>query len=135
MSLTVSITTDAYDYNTFIGPRLDDFRRVGFRHIHWCERWAEDYMYADEEIARIGAALAEREMVLVDTHNAHCATARIDDPDPDVRAGGMRLLRNRIAFTTALGGDVVVIHPPKGDEDPDERFPIYARSLREIEPE
>jgi len=129
-----SITTDAYDYNAFIGPRLDDFRAAGFRHIHWCERWAEDYLYSDDETARIGAALAERDMVFVDTHNAHCATARIDDPDPAVRAGGMRLLRNRIAFTKTLGGDVVVVHPPKGDEDPDERFPIYSRSLREIEP-
>ena len=135
MRLEFSFTTDAYDSNTFIGPRLDDFLAAGFRHIHWCERWAEDYVYPDTEIARIRAAFAEREMVLVDTHNAHCATARIDDPDPAVRAGGMRLLRNRLAFTKALGGDVLVVHPPKGDEDPDQRFPIYIASLRKIEPE
>lgn len=130
-----SITTDAYDYNAWIGPRLDAFRQAGFRHIHWCERWAEDYLYPDDEIAQIGAALRDRGMVLVDTHNAHCDSARIDDPDPAVRAGGLRLLRNRIAFTKALGGDVVVIHPPKGPEQPDERLPIFVASLAEVEPE
>jgi len=133
--MAFSITTDVYDYNGPIEPRLAVFREAGFRHIHWCERWAEDYLYSDGEIGRIGEAMAAAGITFVDTHSAHCAAARIDDPAPAVRDSGMRLLRNRIAFTKALGGDCVVVHPPKGSENPDERFRWFVESLGVIEPE
>jgi sugar phosphate isomerase/epimerase len=129
-----SITTDAYDYNGAIEPRLAVFHAAGFRYVHWCERWAEYYVYSDGEMARIGRALADAGLRLLDTHNAHDpASARIDDADAGIRAGGLTLLRNRMALTATLGGDCLVVHPPKGDEQPELRFPRFIDSLHEVE--
>ncbi len=114
MTRAASITTDMFDY-TF-GPsrqeKLALFRRLGFRYVHWCDDWDSNRHYDRRTMGDLADALAEAGLKCIDVHGTATRTAQIDSPDPDHHARYVRLLRNRIEFCAAVGGDAVVVHPP-----------------------
>jgi len=114
MPRPASITSDMFDY-TFrpsMADKLALFRRAGFRYLHWCDDWDNERHYNRADIDGFGEALADAGLQCIDVHGTATRRARIDAPDPSGRALYVRLLRNRIRFCAAVGGDAVVIHPP-----------------------
>ena len=113
MPRPASITSDMFDY-TFrpsMADKLALFRRVGFRYVHWCDDWDNERYYSRADIDGLGEALADAGLQCIDVHGTATRRARIDAPDSAGRALYVRLLRNRIRFCAAVGGDAVVIHP------------------------
>lgn len=109
-----SITTDMFDY-TFrpsMAEKFALFRKVGFRYVHWCDDWDTERHYSGRDIAAFAEALSEAGLRCIDVHGTATRRARIDAPDPSGWALHVRLLKNRIEFCAAVGGDAVVVHPP-----------------------
>ncbi|MBN1346486.1 MAG: sugar phosphate isomerase/epimerase [Phycisphaerae bacterium] len=114
MPRPASITTDMFDY-TF-GPsmpeKFDLFRRVGFRHVHWCDDWDNERCYSRGEMDGFAERLVEAGLRCIDVHGTATRRARIDAPDHEGHDLYVRLLKNRIEFCRHVGGDAVVVHPP-----------------------
>ena len=114
MGRAASITTDMFDY-TFGPTRTEKFallRRVGFRYVHWCDDWDNERFYSRRHMDDLAETLADAGLQCIDVHGTATRRARIDAPDAEGRARYLRLLKNRIAFCAAVGGDAVVVHPP-----------------------
>lgn len=114
MPRAASITTDTFDY-TFrpsMADKFAQFKRVGFRYVHWCDDWANERHYSRADMKAFGQKLADAGLQCIDVHGTATRRARIDSPDPAGRALYLRLLKNRIEFCAAVGGDAVVVHPP-----------------------
>jgi sugar phosphate isomerase/epimerase len=113
-SRSSSITTDMFNY-TF-RPSMDEklamFRRHGFRYVHWCDNWNNERYYSRADIDGLGEKLAAAGLACIDVHGTGTRRARIDAADPAGHNLYIRLLKNRIEFCAAVGGDAVVIHPP-----------------------
>ena len=113
-----SITTDYHvDPAVPWALQLRRMRAAGFDRIHWCWDWCVNVVYGEARWSQIGELLAEADLALADTHGAIAGDAREYSLDPAQRAAGLALHRDRLAFTAALGGDVVVLHPPEGQGD------------------
>ncbi|MBI5833181.1 MAG: sugar phosphate isomerase/epimerase [Armatimonadetes bacterium] len=110
-----SITTDYHvDPAVPWALQLRRMRAAGFDRIHWCWDWNANVVYGEAGLARVRDLLTEADLALADTHGAIAGEAREYSVDPAQRAAGLALHRDRLAFTAALGGDVVVLHPPEG---------------------
>jgi hypothetical protein len=53
----LAIATDYREDRGDAVPYLREIAAAGFSHTHWCHEWNTDYLYAEEEVARIGAVL------------------------------------------------------------------------------
>ncbi len=114
MPRAASITSDMFDY-TFRPSRAEKYalyRRHGFRLVHWCDDWDRERVYSAADMDALGAALADADLRCIDVHGASTDRGRIDAPRPEDHARYVRLLKNRIDFCAAVGGDAVVVHPP-----------------------
>jgi len=114
MARAASITTDMFDY-TFGPTRPEKFallRRVGFRYVHWCDDWDNERLYSRRDMDDLAETLADAGLQCIDVHGTATRRARIDAPDAEGRALYLQLLKNRITFCAAVGGDAVVVHPP-----------------------
>ena len=132
--MAISITTD-YHVDAAI-PRTDQLQRMhaaGFDWIHWCYDWNVDVVYGADGIAAIGQEVANAGLKLLDTHGVCWGAGRESAAEPDQRAAGLKLHRDRLAFTHALGGDVVVLHPP-GREDMAAGVERLVSAIHELEP-
>ena len=93
-------------------------------------------VYGEPGLAEARAMLADAGLWVADTHGAIAGGAREYSLDPVEHAAGLALHADRIAFTAALGGDVVVLHPPDveaGDlEAATERMVAACRELAPI---
>lgn len=136
----LSITTD---YQTSHGdpyPQLRAIAEAGFTHIHWCHQWNTDFVYHPSEIAQIGQWLRELDLQLLDTHGSEGQEKFWYAPQEYARLAGIELVKNRIDFTAALGGDAVVMHayPPTADpalsQYNDFIFEQLCRSLDDLQP-
>lgn len=105
---TASITTDAYDVNTDIEPRLRVFSEAGFRFLHWCDHWVSAHKYSDEETARTKGLLDRYGLVCTDIHGV-CA---VEEGETLSLTCWVELNANRMDFIRGLGGDAIVIHLP-----------------------
>jgi sugar phosphate isomerase/epimerase len=105
---TASITTDAYDVNTDIEPRLRVFSEAGFRFLHWCDHWVSAHKYSDEETARTKGLLDQYGLACTDIHGV-CA---VEAGETLSLTRWVELNANRMDFIRALGGDAIVIHLP-----------------------
>jgi sugar phosphate isomerase/epimerase len=114
MARPASITTDMFDY-TF-RPSMEEklllFRRNGFRYVHWCDDWDNERHYSRGQMEEFAEQLADAGLQCIDVHGTATRRARIDAPAIEDHGLYVRLLRNRIEFCAAVGGDAVVVHPP-----------------------
>jgi sugar phosphate isomerase/epimerase len=136
----LSITTD---YQTSQGdpyPYLRAIAEAGFTHIHWCHQWNTDFVYHPSEIDQIGRWLRELGLQLLDTHGSEGKEKFWYSPQEYARLAGVELVKNRIDFTAALGGDAVVMHAYPATKDPDlaqyndHIFDQLCRTLDDLQP-
>lgn len=103
-----SITTDAYDVNTDIEPRLEVFSEAGFRFIHWCDHWVSAHLYSSAEIERTRELLDRYGLTCTDIHGV----CDVEEGEPFSLDRWVELNVNRMEFIRALGGDALVVHLP-----------------------
>ncbi len=117
--MEASITTDMFDYSFKPGreKKLRLFAEYGFRYIHWCDDWDNDTLYSKQTMMEHKRLIETVGLDCLDVHGVASQTHRIDAEDPEARDTYVRLLENRIEFCRVVGGDAVVIHPPRLDRE------------------
>lgn len=109
-----SITSDMFNYSFKPGleEKLGLFREYGFEYLHWCDNWNDDVAYTREEMKQYANLITDVGLTCLDVHGTATQTARIDSADDRAHRQYVKLLRNRVEFCSAIGGDSVVVHPP-----------------------
>ncbi len=109
-----SVTSDMFNYSFKPGleEKLDLFREYGFEYLHWCDNWNDDVAYTREEMKHYARTIEDEGLTCLDVHGTATQTARIDSADHQAHRHYVKLLRNRVEFCSAVGGDSVVVHPP-----------------------
>lgn len=85
---------------------------AGFTRIMWGHHWNTDFLYDDAEIEAIGDFMASAGICLSDTHGSSGIEKCWFSPVEYERRAGVALVKNRIRFTSILGGSTVTLHPP-----------------------
>ena len=134
--MTLSITTDFAADTGNPEPYLKQIAEAGFSHIHWCHHWNTDFLYLPAEIDQIGRWLRAFGLQLLDTHASDGREKRWASPLEYERLAGVELVKNRIEFTAALGGDAIVMHIPDQDDRASEPavWDQLRRSIDTLEP-
>jgi sugar phosphate isomerase/epimerase len=129
--MLLSIATDYLGSTDDPLPHLRLIAAAGFTHIHWCHQWASSYLYANDEISRIGECLKECGLILLDLHATNGAGEIKDgwwvDQGTTRYQTGMALLENRIEMTARLGGGVVIVHLPRVQDFPSPQPNFFTR--------
>ena len=111
----VSITTDLFNYS--FKPNMETklwlFTEHGFRYLHWCDDWNNDVAYTKEDMALYNQLMESVGLKCLDVHGTATETIRIDSEDEGLLRKYTELLENRIEFCSVVGGDAVVVHPPR----------------------
>jgi sugar phosphate isomerase/epimerase len=131
------IATDYKDDQGSAEPYLPRIAHAGFSHVHWCHEWETDYLYSDNEVVQIKTWLDNLGLKVIDLHASKGIKKDYGSRDESIRAAGVELVKNRIAMTSRLGGDVIVLHlPPRPADDSgfDNFYKFLYKSLDEIEP-
>lgn len=111
----VSITTDMFNYSFELDmpTKLDLFSSRGFRFIHWCDDWNNGVIYSKEDMRRYKEVIESSGLKCLDVHGSDAPGIKIGTISPGEQGEYIRLLENRIEFCSSIGGDSVVVHPPK----------------------
>jgi len=115
-----------YSFKPKLERKLQLFADYGFSYIHWCDDWNSDVFYTKRDIKEYRQFLDSYGLQCIDVHGTATRLFRIDAEDKDLLNQYIRLLKNRIEFCAALGGDAVVIHPPNEKTGSDK----WSRSLQ-----
>src|SRR4051812_22762879 len=102
------------DYVTSSGSPLVYLERIaitGWRWVHWCHHWNDDYFYEDAEFAEIERWLGDLDLRVLDIHGSTGSRTRWDSADESRRRRGVELVKNRIEMAARLGSEVVIMHP------------------------
>jgi sugar phosphate isomerase/epimerase len=102
-----------YSFKPGLEEKLRLFREHGFEYIHWCDDWDNDILYSVEEISRFKRLVKDAGILCQDIHGTSTPKYRIDSLDAEDRKGYRALLENRVRLCSELGGDCVVVHPPR----------------------
>jgi sugar phosphate isomerase/epimerase len=110
-----SVTTDMFNYsfNPGLEEKLNLFREYGFDYIHWCDDWDNDTLYSASEISCFRRQIKDAGILCQDVHGTSTTQYRIDSLDSECRKHYKALLENRVQLCSELGGDCVVVHPPR----------------------
>jgi sugar phosphate isomerase/epimerase len=133
----LSITTDYVASTGCPEPYLRRIAEAGFSHIHWCHQWCTDFLYSDCEVAQIAAWMRTYNLVLTDLHASAGREKHWGSAVEYERLAGVELVRNRIAMTERLGGDVIIMHLPDHLRDPkqaQDAWDRFGKSLDALEP-
>jgi sugar phosphate isomerase/epimerase len=124
----MSITTDMFNYSYQLDreTKLELFASRGFRFIHWCDDWNNGVLYSEKDMKLYSQVVEASGLKCLDVHGSDAPGIKIGTSDQSSQKEYVRLLENRIQFCSAIGGDAVVVHPPKEVSDLD-------RSLRALE--
>ena len=117
--LNASITSDMFDYYFKPGreEKLRLFAEHGFDYLHWCDDWNVDVYYTRGEMELYRGLVESAGLKCMDVHGTATEAIRIDASDEALLERYVMLLENRVEFCYAIGGDAVVIHPPRVEED------------------
>jgi len=128
-----SITSDMFNYS--FKPEMEKKLRLfadhGFQYIHWCDDWNNDVLYTQQNIELYSQLIESTGLKCIDVHGAATRTICICADGREERDKYTQLLKNRIVFCSATGGDAVVIHPPNV-EGGSERFSRKLENSLEI---
>lgn len=132
-----SITTDMFNYS--FNPSLDEklalFKKHGFEYIHWCDNWNDDVLYSTGDMKAHAKAIQDSGLVCLDVHETAAGIYRIDSLNPEGWKGYVKLLENRIKFCHEVGGDAVVVHPPKVYQpNMEKRVHVSKQTLDSVKP-
>jgi sugar phosphate isomerase/epimerase len=113
--MMLSVTTDMFNYTLGLDmlEKMKLFKAFDFDYIHWCDNWNDDVLYNHDQIQEYAGLLADSGLVCLDVHGTATNDISIDSLDTRKHKEYIRLLENRIQFTYAVGGDSLVVHPPK----------------------
>ncbi len=131
-----SVTSDMFNYSFKPGTaeKLGLFREHGFEYLHWCDNWNDDVAYTSEEMRHYAGLIADAGLTCLDVHGTATPEARIDSADDRAPRRYVKLLRNRVEFCSAVGGDAVVVHPPHHHEpELEARLSRASEALRQAE--
>jgi len=113
--MLLSVTTDMFNYT--VKPdfyeKLKLFKAFDFDYIHWCDNWDDDVLYHHDQMEAYAVLLADAGLSCLDVHGTATKTITIDSLDPSTLKEYIKLLENRIQFCYMVGGDALVVHPPK----------------------
>lgn len=113
----VSIASDMFDYS--IKPdferKLQLFAEYGFEYIDWNEHWNSATLYSKEVMEYYRRCIESSGLGCIGVHGASSPSINIDAPDEHMFKKYIELLKNRIEFCAVIGGEVLVIHPPKNE--------------------
>ncbi len=114
-----SITTDMfnYSYQLDMEAKLTLFASRGFGFIHWCDDWNNGVVYSDMDMKNHSQVVESSGVKCPDVHGSDAPGIKIGTGDADSQKQYVRLLENRVRFCSAVGGDAVVVHPPKDPPD------------------
>ena len=129
----LALTTDYAGSRGDPGPVLRRLAEAGFRHVHWCHQWNTDYLYPADEVRRLAALFRKLDLSLNDLHASAGRRWSWGSPWPWRRRAGIELVRNRMAMTRDLGGDVVVMHVPRPRGWWDNRNAWWSRFRRTLD--
>ena len=129
----LALSTDYRSSHGDVMPYLRAIAAAGFTHIHWCQEWDTDYLYADEEIRAIGAGLREYGLRLSDLHASSGQAANWGALQEESRRAGVTLVANRLDMTARLGGDAIILHLPAGFCLPPYDAAVRAASYRSLD--
>jgi sugar phosphate isomerase/epimerase len=113
--MMVSITSDMFNYsfNPGMEEKLRLFADHDFDYLHWCDDWNNDVFYTREDMALYRRLVESSGLKCLDVHGTATSTIRIDSESEDEWRTYKKLLENRIEFCSQMGGDAVVVHPPR----------------------
>ncbi len=134
----LSLTTD---FDGSVGLAEDVLQlasQAGFTHVHWCHHWCDDFIYTQPETEAIARMLEDNNLKLLDTHGSHSASGEKCwfSTNETYRRAGVELVKNRMEFTSELGGDCVVMHGPEVHQPVNEletQISALNKSLDELE--
>jgi sugar phosphate isomerase/epimerase len=133
IALRLSITTAMFNYSFMLGfeKKFRLFKETGFDYIHWCDNWNDYKLYSQDEMIRLSASIENAGLKCLDVHGTATKRIAIDSFDYEAHRKYIGLLENRIEFCHLIGGDAVVVHPPRYHTQNLERR--FSRSLKVIE--
>jgi sugar phosphate isomerase/epimerase len=131
--MQLSLTTDFVTARGDPEPHLRRIAEAGFRHVHWCHQWNTDYLYPAAEMRRLAALLRELGLSLNLLHGSAGSRNNWGSPWPWRRRAGIELVRNRLAMSAELGGDVIVMHAPRPGRWWDSREAWWSRFRRSLD--
>jgi sugar phosphate isomerase/epimerase len=113
--LRASITSDMFNYSSrpSMERKLSLFAEHGFEYLHWCDDWNNDVLYSADDMSRYARLVESSGLRCLDVHGTATGEISIDAWDEGAQRAYIRLLKNRIEFCSYLGGDAVVVHPPR----------------------
>ncbi|MFH2111528.1 MAG: sugar phosphate isomerase/epimerase family protein [Candidatus Bathyarchaeota archaeon] len=127
-----SVTSDMFNYSFKPGleEKLSLFREYGFEYLHWCDNWNDDVLYTRDEMKQYARLITDAGLTCLDVHGTATHDIRLDADDAATHRLYVKLLRNRVEFCSAVGGDAVVAHPPHLHEpDLEKRLSRAAEAL------
>lgn len=108
--MDVSINSDFINSTGDVEEPLRLISEAGFKYIHWCHHWFDDYLYSNLEVLKIKKLLREYGLQLYDLHSSQGIKKYWCSTDESKRLAGEELLLNRIRMTHDLGGRAIVLH-------------------------
>ncbi len=108
-----AITTDYIESKGSAVEYFGPIAAAGWKWIHWCHHWNDDYLYESDEVRQIDALLRNHGLRVLDIHGSTGQETPWDSADEDRRAGGVALVRNRLQMSADLGCGVVIMHPAR----------------------
>jgi len=114
-----SITTDMFNYSFQLDreTKLGLFASRGFGFVHWCDDWNNGVLYSKEDTDSYIQLVESCGLKCLDVHGSDAPGIKIGTGDKGAQREYIRLLENRVEFCSAIGGDAVVVHPPKDASD------------------
>ncbi|HDZ21869.1 hypothetical protein LCGC14_0225990 [marine sediment metagenome] len=112
----LAVRTDYLSDTNDPHPHLRRIAEAGFSHVHWGHQSMTDLVYTPVDVERIKRQLDELGLKLLDLHGAVGPTMCWWSSDDAQRQGGVDLVRNRLRMTADLGGGVVIMHVPGGND-------------------
>lgn len=111
----MSITTDMFNYSFKLDmpTKLDLFASRGFRFVHWCDDWNNGVIYSKKDMRLFREIVESCGLKCLDVHGSDAPEIKIGSSSQSAQDEYIQLLGNRMEFCSAVGGDSVVVHPPK----------------------
>lgn len=124
------------DYLADTGCPEEALRRIaaaGWRWVHWCHHWNDDFLYGRAELDPLAAWLKELGLGILDIHGSGGREKRWDSPRDYERQAGVELVRNRLEMADRFGCRVVIMHTASVAAEEPERTKVWDGFRRSID--